>query len=516
MSAAIRNLGLLLEIARLLVHRRGRGSLIGAWPASLSVGRHPASPVRRVRLATGPLLLVLLAPGAAVAQEPVQLTLEEALTRAEAASERVAIARAGVQRARGDRYEARSGYLPSIGATVGYTRTLESEYESLRGGAPDTASNPFEGIELPFGQANRYDLGVSASQTVFAGGRIRARDRIAGAGARRADLELASARAQLALETTRAFYDASLSDRLLAIAEASLAQAEQTLAQVQAAQRVGDKAEFETLRAQVARDNQRPLVIQRRTERDLAYMRLKQIVAVSDADTLRLVVLPDLVASSGSAGPSATASASELDLLERAAAAAPVLALDTAVDRRGAVRQAREAVRVRENLARIAAAERLPSLAVTTQYGRVGYPAGGLPKWAELRSNWQVGVQVELPVFTGGRIRGAQLKAEADVVEAQAQLDQARELAALDARASIEQVEAAEAAWQASTGTVEQAAKAYRIAELRYREGLSTQLELNDARLMLQQAEANRAVAARDLEVARAVVRLLPDLPLAP
>ena len=44
---------------------------------------------------------------------------------------------------------------------------------------------------------------------------------------------------------------------------------------------------------------------------------------------------------------------------------------------------------------------------------------------------------------------------------------------------------------------------------------MSTQLELSDSRLLLQQAEANRALAARDLQVARARVALLPELPLA-
>jgi outer membrane protein TolC len=61
---------------------------------------------------------------------------------------------------------------------------------------------------------------------------------------------------------------------------------------------------------------------------------------------------------------------------------------------------------------------------------------------------------------------------------------------------------------------VEQATRAYEIAELRYREGVSTQLELSDARLLLAQAQVNRAQAARDLQVARARLALLPDLPL--
>jgi outer membrane protein TolC len=43
---------------------------------------------------------------------------------------------------------------------------------------------------------------------------------------------------------------------------------------------------------------------------------------------------------------------------------------------------------------------------------------------------------------------------------------------------------------------------------------VSTQLELSDARLLLQQAQANRAQAARDLQVARARMALLPDLPI--
>ena len=72
---------------------------------------------------------------------------------------------------------------------------------------------------------------------------------------------------------------------------------------------------------------------------------------------------------------------------------------------------------------------------------------------------------------------------------------------------------AAQAVWEASASTVEQAERAYQIAELRNREGLSTQLELSDSRLSLQVAQATRAQAARDLQVARARVALAPSLP---
>ena len=68
--------------------------------------------------------------------------------------------------------------------------------------------------------------------------------------------------------------------------------------------------------------------------------------------------------------------------------------------------------------------------------------------------------------------------------------------------------------FQAAFGTIAQAQRAYEIAELRYREGISTQLELNDTRIQLTFAQGNAALAARNLQVARARVALLPDLPL--
>jgi outer membrane protein TolC len=46
-------------------------------------------------------------------------------------------------------------------------------------------------------------------------------------------------------------------------------------------------------------------------------------------------------------------------------------------------------------------------------------------------------------------------------------------------------------------------------------EGLSTQLDVLDARLALQQASTNRALTARDLQVARLRLAVLPYLPVA-
>src|SRR6267154_2657772 len=85
---------------------------------------------------------------------------------------------------------------------------------------------------------------------------------------------------------------------------------------------------------------------------------------------------------------------------------------------------------------------------------------------------------------------------------------------ALDSRVTINNLLQARAAWEASQGTAEQAARAYAIAEVRYKNGISTQIELNDSRILLEQAVTNRALSARNLQVARVKLALLPDLPL--
>jgi outer membrane protein TolC len=196
-----------------------------------------------------------------------------------------------------------------------------------------------------------------------------------------------------------------------------------------------------------------------------------------------------------------------------------VAASDTAGRDRVTTRQSRENVLVQRNLLHIARAQRLPALQLSGNYQRFAYPLGsGLVfpnSLGQFVPNFTVSLGVSVPVFTGGRIRGDILQAEANLREAEATARQIEELSSLDARLAVTQLEQAEASFSASAGTAEQAARAFGIAEVRFREGIATQVELADARLLLQQAQANAAQAARDREVARLRLAVLRDLPLA-
>jgi outer membrane protein TolC len=363
------------------------------------------------------------------------------------------------------------------------------------------SANPFAAFSnLPFGRTNQVNLGVTLSQYVFSGGRVSAQVATANASLAAARIGLRSTEAQLVLDVTQAYYDAALTDRLLRLAEQMLAQADTTLKQTQLARKVGDKPEFDLLRAQVTRDNQLPIVIQRRSDRTLAYMRLKQLLSmpVDQPVALTTELNEDRLAAPVAKFVSATG-----------------VTGDTATSVRAPVRQAVQNVKIQRNQVKIARAQRWPSVGVASSFGRVTYPtAFAVPSLSQFNTNWTVSVSLQMPFFTGGRIHGDQLVANANYMQAEAQLEQTVQLAALDARSALERLNAAQAAWTASSGTVTQATRAYQIAEVRYREGISTQLELSDSQILLQQAEANRALTARDLQVARVRMALLPDLPL--
>jgi outer membrane protein len=500
------------------------------------------------RIVLGILSLAITMPAVAGGQQGRQISLDEALRLAESQSEAVRIAQAGVHRARGLQVQARSQYLPQVGASLTYTRTLASQFEALADAGPPqpppgtppvppddgttyytpctrylaaagateaqrlasletfakcsagAGGFPIDFSKVGFGSENQYQLGVQGSIDLYSGGRAQAQNRAAAAGRTAADIELVSQRARLALDITEAYFDAVLADRLVAIAESSLAQSESVLGQTRLARQVGNQSEFELLRAQVTRDNQMPALLQRRTDRDLAYARLKQMLNVPASQPVELTT--------------GLGNEAELVQVARTTGASPGAESDTNSVTRAPVRQLGEALRAQHEELRIARSSWIPTVSLSTQYGRVAFPSSGLPDLGNFLTNWTVSLTASVPLFTGGRTRGQAMVAEAAVREAEARYEQVREAASLDAQQALALLAQAQAALAASQGTSQQAGRAYTIAEVRYREGLSTQVELNDSRLLLQQASANAALAVRNMQVARMRVALLRDLPL--
>jgi outer membrane protein TolC len=470
------------------------------------------------------------APAARPAPPVVRLTLADALARADSTVESVGIARAGLLRSQADWIRARSGYLPTLTGSATYTRTLKSQFsgfsssssssdsfpapvncehyhtnpalpiaqriDSLERGLDCTANaSPFDFSKLPFGRANTWNFGLAASQPLY-NGRTSGQVVAAAAGRDRADAEFSAQRSQAVLDAASSYLDAQLADRLLQIAESTLAQSERSYEQTRLGRQVGNLAEFDLLRATVARDNQRPVVIQRRAARNQAMLHLRQLLHIPESQSLTLVTpLGDTVSAPLPSSVAAVATAG-----------------DTTLSSRAPVRQAAAGLRANEGLLGSARGGKWPTVTLSSAFAKIAFP-DKVFSIGQMLTDWTVNVRMDVPIYSGGRSRADVMTAEAARDESALRLKQAQQVAERERSDVRQQLEAAAAMWDASRGTAEQAQRAYTIAEVRFQNGISTLTELSDSRLQLQQAEANRAQAARDLQVARLRSALLRDLP---
>jgi outer membrane protein len=461
---------------------------------------------------------------------PRSLTLEDAFRLAEPASDDVRIARNAVTRAKGQYLQARASVLPQVTATANYQHQIQNQFEAITKrfaqpvdpNAPvDTTPQGFNPISVLFASPNTFTLGLQASQPLYLDNRFSLAGRVARANESVAALGFRTARAQLRYDIATAYFTAAIAEKFLQIAESTLVQNERTLQQTTLRRQVGTVAEYDLLRSRVARDAQRPALIQAQQARDIAALQLKQLLNLPLTEPLVLATpIQD-------ADMEQAMAASRLDNEVRPTAGTgltsgsltmPTLAVkDTAPAQRTAVRQAMAAVEVQKGAVQNAKLQRMPALTLGTNYTRSGYPSNSviIPRsFADFYPAWNVSLGLTLPIWTSGRINGDVMVAKANLADAEARLHQGERAAALDVQLALRSMEQAEANWLSSVGTEDQAMKAVDIADVRYANGISTQLELTDIRNLHIQSQANRLTAARDLQLARLRLTLLRDLPL--
>jgi outer membrane protein TolC len=446
-----------------------------------------------ISLAGLPLAAQEPAPTATIVSgDSLVLTLREALLRAEPASEQVNIFRFGVDRARAEKTVAWSTLLPQATLTPQYQRVIETPFrqffEESGGGL---------GGDNPFTATSNWRVGGNVTWTPVD---FAAYSRIEGT-ARAVDgarLQVSQQQAFTILTVASAYYNAILADQLLAIRVATLEQAERTYKEIQLGYEVGTQSEFDALRARVARDNQVPVVTRARADREITFTQLKQLLDIPIERPLNLVTPLD-----------AGAVPAMPDSLRTQLGPA-----DTTVDGRNVTQQAQIGVRQARAFYDAAGRQWLPTLGGTLNYNQAGFATGFWPESNGWFDDFNVGFGVRWPLFTGGRILGQRRAAQADLQIAEESLKLTREQAALDNVSVTSRLVEAEDNAQATQSVVEQAQRAYEIAELRFREGLSTQTELQDVRIQLEAARANQASAFRDLQVARLRLALLPYLPI--
>lgn len=444
------------------------------------------------------------APAFAGAQRPdtLRLALDDAVARALRSSDEALIADAQVDLADAAVTSARATIFPQIRVTGGYTKSLESARAAAVG-------------QL-FNQPNTYTSNANLSQTLFQGGREFAGMAAARHTQRSARLNAAEARAQVTMNVQRAYLAALYSDRIVGIQSRNMELSASRLAQVRQLQSAGRAARYEVLRASVETANLEPLVIQARSDREIALLELKRLLNIpaSQPMTLTTTLEPAAV-------QTFVASASR----------------DTfVVTSRAAVQAAELSARARDLGVRIARADMLPTISVFFNQGYQAFPLSGVPTSAGKVSpefcpdgaptsrtcnngGWfrdrSVGLNFQWAFFDGLRTKGAIDLAQAQAAIAKLQLDQTREAVSIEAARARAEFNRSRAQFEARRQTAAEAGESFQLASLRFTRGLGTQIDVSDAQVALFTAESNEARAVFDLylafaELARAEGRPIP------
>jgi len=463
-----------------------------------------------------PAFVLFAAPTRVLAQTPdtLRLSLAQAVDRALERSEEIATARARVAQADARITQATAAALPQLTAGVTYNRAIYTQFDALAGftGA-DTNSIPsafdatrparerydtlssllmadfMKGLTagLPFGRRNTYVSLFQLTQPLFAGGRITAARSAADHAQAASQHQLDETEADVVLQVRVAYLDVVLARRLQAITADSRRIAAEHLAQVELFRQAGTASDFDLLRARVDMENREPPVVQAENLARVAMLELK-----------RLINLP----------PDAPVSLVSTFDTEPVALDEAVLAGLTAD--RPALLAAREMVAARQAGLRSATGEWFPTVAAQANLAFYAYPADVAPPgFAQWQKDWSLSLSVSWPLFDGFARSGRVREARALLSEATSQQAMLEEALRVELSQAMGDYRTAVAQLKARQETSQLAAEARELAELRYRNGLATQLEVSDAALLLDQARVNEVQTTADYVKALARLELL-------
>jgi len=414
-------------------------------------------------------------PAAAAAEDhlPAVLSLDAALALARKHQPDLRAAHYNTLAADARVDEQFSNLLPQLNGSASYARQAGSQVTAV----PATGSAP-GALVTTTKTTNVYRASASASQLLWDFGQtIRKRDAAQASADATLDTEKASA-LMIDLNLRSAFYTASTARSNVDVARETLANQNKHLEQIQSFVDLGRNPTIDLLQARVDQANAEVLLINAQNDYATARAVLNQTMGV-EAD-INYDVEPTVSA------PIPGESSS----------------LDTLVD---------EALKARPEIASLQAQLRAQQMANKSVYGRywptLQAQANGIYSGLDLdRLTWLVsaGLGLQWTLYDGGQTRATLREGDAEVAAFAAQIDSLR----LQVRVDVEQARLAVAATKASLVAADRSlinAKArLDLAELRYRTGVGSIIELSDAQLASTTAAFQKLQAQLKLDTARA------------
>lgn len=425
-------------------------------------------------------VIALAGAAHAAPADTLRLTIDQAVARALANGEEMRIANSQIVQASGRVKEALSPAFPQINGSLTYGRQFASIFQSA---VPDTSQLATLFKNSPFGSVHTWTAELTGSQLLWSGGRVGAGLSAARAYGKNVRANRAEVADQLTYEVERAYLEAAVARRVLDITRAGLEQARAHLTQVAAANHEGSRSEYDLIRAQVDAQNEEPQVVAAANASELALLELKRLVDVPLAQPLAL-------------DTPLTFDGDRVPVLAETAGAG---ALDT---HRAALAQADADVEGRGDLLKVARAGRWPQVTLSGTLQQQAFPANGWPEVDDFHRNINASVKLEWPLFQGLTVVGGVQRATGELRQSEAQRDQIRESVAIEQARARQEVQRTLAELVARRGTTALAQRAHHLADVRYGNGLATQLEVTDARVQEQTAEIQQVQAIKDYRLA--------------
>lgn len=425
-------------------------------------------------------LLLIASSAAALAQpEPagaVSLTLDEAIRRGLEASHRLAEAIARGEAAEAAADQRHAAQLPQVAAQAGYMRTNHVQEfgvllpnNQLRIIYPDIPDN--------------YHTRLDVRWPLYTGGRLAAFERAARTEAAALSNELDAARADLRLEVTRAYWTLLTAAETVRVVDESLARTRAHLADARNLLEAGLAAPNDVLTVEAQESRQRMLSIQARANRDVAEAELGRLVGVPPGTPVQPATELD---------PPAAVSADLGSLVEIARQGRPERAallkrLESATDR-----------------GKAAAAATRPTVGVAGGFDYARPNPRIFPRQGEWAESWDAGINVNWPLFDGGRARAEVAEASALARVAQARVAEFDAVLAVELRQRVSELESGRAAIAAAADAVRAATEARRVAGERFAAGVASSTDVLDAQVAVLQAALDRTQAVANARLAEA------------
>ncbi len=398
------------------------------------------------------------------------LTLEGAIDLAMAKNPTLAQARQSKEQAYYSLQAAWSRALPALYAAGNYQRTWDRPEFVIP--LPEAIFGPNAEIRSQTGADHTVTGTVVLEQPLFTGGAVWSGIGIARDGLAVAEWSLSAARQQTLETVYSAFYSVLLAESLLSVAQTAVQNAEVNLHQVERRYKEGAASRFELLRAQVQLSTIRPQLTESSNRYDVAFEHLKDLLGFDKGHPIEIQ-----------------------GALEPRPNVLPLKDLDTligmAYDRRPEYRMLQLGKQINEKRIRVARAEFLPTVALSSAVQWQGLRDDLHFGHADFERTSYAGVSLRIPLFNGFGSRARLNEARVELKKSEIQSADLKNLIATEIRAVHHEVTQADEILQSQKQVVEQAREGLRLANLLYAEGAATLLEVIDAQLALTQASTS-------------------------